>query len=120
MAGRLIAQIIVQGTAVFTRVFIAAYQQALQNAKRGGGSAAASSASFIKGKMLPDEAMKILSIEKESLSRAAVDKQYKKLYEINDPGKGGSFYIQSKIFRAKEALEKSMTEPEKAETNDKK
>jgi mitochondrial import inner membrane translocase subunit TIM16 len=27
------------------------------------------------------------------------------LFEVNDPNKGGSFYIQSKVFRAKEVLD---------------
>jgi import inner membrane translocase subunit TIM16 len=31
--------------------------------------------------------------------------QYERYHAANDPKKGGSFYIQSKIFRAKEALE---------------
>ena len=28
-----------------------------------------------------------------------------KFFEANDPKKGGSFYLQSKIYRAKEAIE---------------
>jgi hypothetical protein len=31
--------------------------------------------------------------------------KYERLFELNDPGKGGSFYLQSKVVRAKEALE---------------
>lgn len=31
--------------------------------------------------------------------------KYEKLFEINDKKKGGSFYLQSKVYRAKEALE---------------
>ncbi|RYG66644.1 hypothetical protein EON64_09295 [archaeon] len=27
------------------------------------------------------------------------------MFNLNDPGKGGSFYLQSKIFRSKEALD---------------
>jgi len=30
---------------------------------------------------------------------------YKKYFEANDPDKGGSFYLQSKIFRAKEFMD---------------
>jgi hypothetical protein len=31
--------------------------------------------------------------------------KYERLFELNDPGKGGSFYLQSKVVRAREALE---------------
>lgn len=30
---------------------------------------------------------------------------FKRLFELNDVQKGGSFYLQSKIFRAKERIE---------------
>ena len=50
-----------QATAVFSRAFVAAYQQALQNAKTGGG--AASLAKNMKGKMQTDEAIKILNLD---------------------------------------------------------
>lgn len=39
--------------------------------------------------------------------------QYDKYFSQNDPSKGGSFYLQSKIYRAKECLEKEI-EQEKA------
>ena len=54
--------------------------------------------------MQTDEALKILNIEKPDLTSLLVETKYKKFYETNDPNKGGSFYLQSKIYRAKEAL----------------
>jgi import inner membrane translocase subunit TIM16 len=39
--------------------------------------------------------------------------KYKKLFDANDPGKGGSFYLQSKVFRSKEVLLKELQEPSK-------
>ena len=36
---------------------------------------------------------------------AQVAARYDKLYAMNDPSKGGSFYLQSKILRAREALD---------------
>ena len=33
-----------------------------------------------------------------------VDVIYKKMFELNDPKKGGSFYLQSKIYRAHECI----------------
>lgn len=31
--------------------------------------------------------------------------RFKKLYDLNDPQKGGSFYLQSKVLRARERIE---------------
>lgn len=31
--------------------------------------------------------------------------RFKKLFDINDPKKGGSFYLQSKVLRARERIE---------------
>jgi len=72
------------------------------DAKSGGGAAAAASA--MRRKMRSDEALKILNIERVDLSAALVETHYKKFYDSNDPKKGGSFYLQSKIYRAREAL----------------
>ena len=47
------------------------------------------------------------------MSAASSSQQYEKYFGQNDPAKGGSFYLQSKIYRAKEALEKEI-EAEKA------
>lgn len=126
MAARIIAQIIMQGTAVLSRAFFTAYQQAVRNGKAGGGAAAAAGVTR-KLKMQTGEALQILNIEQPQLTKAALDIQYKKFFENNDPGKGGSFYLQSKIFRAKEALDyelsggakKEREEQEKAEKEEK-
>ena len=31
--------------------------------------------------------------------------RFKRLFDVNDPKKGGSFYLQSKILRARERIE---------------
>jgi len=36
--------------------------------------------------------------------------RFKQLYDVNEPGKGGSFYLQSKILRAKERIESEVRE----------
>lgn len=42
--------------------------------------------------------------------------KFKKLFDINDPTKGGSFYLQSKVLRARERIEAEMRDSgEKAE-----
>ena len=49
--------------------------------------------------------MKILNIEQEKLTIENVKELFDKYYNANDPKNGGSFYLQSKIYRAKERLE---------------
>jgi len=34
-----------------------------------------------------------------------VMERFKKLFDVNDPQKGGSFYLQSKVLRARERIE---------------
>ena len=34
-----------------------------------------------------------------------VHEQFKRLFDMNDPKRGGSFYLQSKVLRARERLE---------------
>lgn len=36
---------------------------------------------------------------------AQVHAQFKRLFDMNDPKKGGSFYLQSKVLRARERIE---------------
>ena len=38
--------------------------------------------------------------------------RFKKLFDLNDPNKGGSFYLQSKVLRARERIEKEVGRPE--------
>lgn len=41
------------------------------------------------------------------------------MFANNDPAKGGSFYLQSKIYRAKQALEEELNEIIKGKSADK-
>ncbi|VDN03740.1 unnamed protein product [Thelazia callipaeda] len=50
------------------------------------------------------EAMKILNVE-DPLNLSEVEKKYKHLFAINDKTKGGSLYLQSKVYRAKERID---------------
>ncbi|KAG0316810.1 mitochondrial import inner membrane translocase subunit TIM16 [Dissophora globulifera] len=115
MAGRLIAQILVMGTQVVGKAFMEAYRQAAANAakngghqaaKNGGGGAKAAAADAVTRKtgMTVDEAMNILNITKEA-DLAKITKNYQHLFKVNDKAVNGSFYLQSKVVRAKERLE---------------
>lgn len=57
--------------------------------------------------MTEDEARLILGLTKEDNFEKA-SASYEKLFKVNDPTKGGSFYLQSKIYRAKEFLDQTM------------
>jgi len=35
----------------------------------------------------------------------AVMERFKKLFDVNEPSRGGSFYLQSKVLRARERIE---------------
>ena len=79
-----------------------------------------------KLRMNTEEAYKILNINVKSystevpLTKKVVEDIYLEHTSKNDPAKGGSFYLQSKIFRAKEAIEKDLerNSPNNAESKD--
>jgi import inner membrane translocase subunit TIM16 len=55
-----------------------------------------------------DEACKILNVKPPQggiTNMESVMERFKKLYDINDPKTGGSFYLQSKVLRARERIE---------------
>lgn len=102
---KIIAQVLVQGTAVFGRAFLQAYQNAAANAGKNVAKGAKEAVKL--GEMGREEALEILGVTHEmwKLEREEVEKRYEKFFAANDPDNGGSFYLQSKIFRAKEFLD---------------
>ncbi|TYZ58189.1 hypothetical protein PybrP1_003844 [[Pythium] brassicae (nom. inval.)] len=106
---RVIAQVVVMTAGVVSRAFVTAYQQAVHNAKSGNTAAAmaAKPAARAKNVMSREQALEILNFPTAAHPKPdEVAKQFTRYFEANDPAKGGSFYLQSKIFRAKEALER--------------
>lgn len=53
--------------------------------------------------MSPGEALQVLQIETE-FTPEQIEERCEKLTKINDPAKGGSFYLQCKVMGAKEVL----------------
>lgn len=106
-------QIIVMGTQVVGKAFARALRQeiaASQEAARrvGGGSRGAQHvATNSKTGISLDEALRILNIDRLDQIEA-IERNYKYLMEANDRSKGGSFYIQSKIVRAKERIDEEL------------
>lgn len=117
MAHRAFVQVIITGASVFGKAFAEAYRQAAAQSVKQGANAAARgrSASAEYGGITLDESSKILNIENEQdLSIDKVNNRFKYLFEINDKEKGGSFYLQSKIYRAAERLKWELAQKEKA------
>ncbi|KAK4099488.1 mitochondrial import inner membrane translocase subunit tim-16 [Parathielavia hyrcaniae] len=114
MAYRYITQAVIIGTRVVGRAFAEAYRQASASsqyqraqAKNGGGSGASGRSNLSSGMTL-DEACKILNVKPPQNGKGDIDEvmeRFKRLFDSNDPNKGGSFYLQSKILRARERLE---------------
>lgn len=109
---RYLAQIIVMGGQVIGRAFARAlkqeYQASQEAAKRAGGGRAGASRveANLKTGMSLEEAKDILNLDQ--LEPELVKKNFEHLFSVNDKTKGGSFYLQSKVYRAKERLDQEM------------
>ena len=71
------------------------------------GSTASAAESLRLGLSL-DEAKQILNLEDastSSLDKERLTKNFEHLFNVNDKAKGGSFYLQSKVVRAKERID---------------
>eukprot|EP00056_Hartaetosiga_gracilis_P022147 m.28473 g.28473 ORF g.28473 m.28473 type:complete len:131 (-) comp9476_c0_seq1:100-492(-) len=118
MASRVVAYVLMTATQVFGRAFAQAYRQAAANAARGGGQqaqkmhkAAKKAAENINTRttsrrsgMSLEEAHRVLNVKEESTAQQIVD-SFNHLFKTNEKAKGGSFYLQSKVYRAKQTFE---------------
>ncbi|ESR50202.1 mitochondrial import inner membrane translocase subunit tim16 [Citrus sinensis] len=103
MAARIIAQLIVMGSGIMARAVVQAYRQALANASKSGVAQETVQNIRRASKMMAEpEARQILGVTEQS-SWEEILKKYDNLFEQN--AKNGSFYLQSKVHRAKECLE---------------
>jgi import inner membrane translocase subunit TIM16 len=112
---RLLAQLGVMGFSIASKAFMTAYAQAVQTAKQGGGAANVAKTVARRNKMQGSQARQILNLDAhdELVDLKLVDAQFERYFAANDPDKGGSFYLQSKIFRAKESLEWEFNEAQR-------
>ncbi|KAL8481010.1 hypothetical protein ACS0TY_027517 [Phlomoides rotata] len=100
MAARILANLIVMGSGVMLRAFAQAYRQALANASKNGVAQEAVQNIKRGSKMMTEaEARQILGVSENM----TWEEKYDTLFERN--AKSGSFYLQSKVHRAKECLE---------------
>lgn len=118
-AHRLIAQIVLTGSRVIGRAFTEAYRQA-QASSRYAAAAAKDNPQAMRNisssGLTLDEACKILNVKPPQGGKANMDdvyERFKRLYDLNEPKRGGSFYLQSKILRARERIELEVREAER-------
>ena len=108
-----LAQIIVLGTQMVGRAFARALRQEIaasqEAARRAGGGQQGSQrvAANTRTGLTLDEALRILNVERPDQTEQ-IDRNYKYLMEANDRSKGGSFYLQSKVVRAKERIDEEL------------
>jgi import inner membrane translocase subunit TIM16 len=79
------------------------YAAANQGGKSGG--------TFSSSNITMDEACQILNVGPGKMGNIELDvvtERFKRLFDLNDPKKGGSFYLQSKILRARERIEREI------------
>ncbi|KAJ0972034.1 hypothetical protein J5N97_019993 [Dioscorea zingiberensis] len=103
MVAKIIANLLVMGSGVLGRAVVQAYRKALDNAnKTGVAKETIQNISRMRKVMTEEEARQILGISEQS-SWDEILQKYDSLFENN--AKNGSFYLQSKVHRAKECLE---------------
>ncbi|KAF7133361.1 hypothetical protein RHSIM_Rhsim09G0035000 [Rhododendron simsii] len=104
MAAKILANLIIMGSGIMARAVVQAYRQALANAAKSGVAQETVQNAVRRGSktMTEQEARQILGVTEES-TWEEIAKKYDNLFENN--AKNGSFYLQSKVHRAKECLE---------------
>ncbi|KAM0922793.1 hypothetical protein ACQ4PT_005959 [Festuca glaucescens] len=103
MAGRLLANLLVMGGTVLGKAVVQAYRQAIVNANSSGAAQEVVNGIRRASKAITEqEARQILGVS-EKTSWEEILKKYDTMFEKN--AKSGSFYLQSKVHRAKECLE---------------
>ncbi|CAF3350787.1 unnamed protein product [Rotaria socialis] len=111
MAKQLI-KIVMLGAQAIGRAFTRALRQELQYARTKAQSGKTSEKTVQTDRvhgMTLQEAKQILNLTDDDLNASEkLNKQYEHLFYLNDKTKGGSFYLQSKIYRAKEHIDEEL------------
>ncbi|KAK7966571.1 cochaperone Pam16 [Apiospora aurea] len=112
MAHRLITQVVIVGSRVLGRAFSEAFKQAQASSNYARSQAKlnpnGTGRTSMGTGMTLDEACKILNVKPPQGGKANIEEvmdRFKRLFDANDPQKGGSFYLQSKVLRARERIE---------------
>ncbi|CAI2165077.1 18694_t:CDS:2 [Funneliformis geosporum] len=113
---KVIVQIIVLGTQIVGKAFVEAYKQAVANAAAGGSATSRMGKDTLSRRtgMSLEEAYQILNLKRDVTN---LSKNYEHLFRVNDSSSGGSFYLQSKVVRAKERIDMELAEAKKENKN---
>lgn len=112
-AHRIITTVIISGSKAIGRAATEAWKQASASsqyakAQKASGNSSGGSAFSSHSGLTLEEACKILNVKPPQNGKANMEdvtERFKKLFDVNDPKKGGSFYLQSKVLRARERIE---------------
>jgi len=112
MVAKHIIQLIITGAQVVGKAFGQAVRQEIRMSQEAAKASAtrnaeASAAENLRLGMTLDEAKQILNLTDEDLfgKTDRLQKNYDHLFDVNEKTKGGSFYLQSKVVRAKERID---------------
>ena len=105
------------GTRVLGRAFAEAYKQASASSKYAREAAKSgdpgSVKTFSSSGLTLEEACKILNVKPPQGGKTNMEdvmERFKRLFDANEPKAGGSFYLQSKVLRARERIEAEVRE----------
>ena len=111
------------------RAFIEAWRQASarhayaqSSLSSGGTSAATRAATLASAGLSLSEACQILNVKppkRGEADMAYVTERFKQLFDANEVANGGSFYLQSKVLRARERIEREMRDREEEREDEK-
>lgn len=112
MVKKFIIRFLIQNGSKIFRSVLNAYKDVTKQAPKDTGNTNKDSnmsdkfgfKNFLVTPMTKEEAMKILNVKEGDMTPELVMEMFEKYFESNDPEKGGSFYLQNKIYYAKEFL----------------
>lgn len=109
----MITQVVFIGTRTIGRAFAQAYKQAQASSQyqraqaKSNPDGVGARASLTSGMTL-QEACSILNVKPPQGGKVNMEdvmERFKKLFDANNPENGGSFYLQSKVLRARERID---------------
>jgi import inner membrane translocase subunit TIM16 len=109
---------VVTGARVLGRAVTEAWKQAQASANYARAQAKnnpGAANTFASHGLTLEEACKILNVKPPQAGKSNLEdvtERFKRLFDVNDPKKGGSFYLQSKILRARERIESEVRQAE--------
>ena len=98
------------GTRVIGRAVAEAWRQAAASqkyAQQAGKAGPGAISNLASSGLSLEEACKILNVKPPQGGKTNMEDvigRFKRLFDVNDPKNGGSFYLQSKILRARERI----------------